>query len=172
VPTTTPKHFVKSGDTKFYWYPCEPECRAVDTARYEMWLGSNRECNNHFLKELSAHNCIESSCKRPAVVRIAVGLEKRTRLRKSAHHSMPLWHKFRPSVNLDEYDSLQGSSDPSNATGTTSSAIMWANLRQNNSSVRGCAQLEPQSHLVLAVSTAADILVHKDTCRTSCLHPS
>jgi len=24
---TVPKHFVKGGDTKFYRYPCEPECQ-------------------------------------------------------------------------------------------------------------------------------------------------
>jgi len=29
---TAPKHFVKSGDTKFYRYPCEPECRAMEPA--------------------------------------------------------------------------------------------------------------------------------------------
>jgi len=82
---TASKHFVKSGDTKFYRYPCGPECRPVDIARYETWLGPNREYKNRFLKELSAHNCSESSCKRPAVSRIAVGLKKSTR--KSAHDS-------------------------------------------------------------------------------------
>jgi len=36
-------------------------------------------------------------------------------------------HKFRPSLNLDEFDLLQGSSESSNATGTTFSAL-WERI--------------------------------------------
>jgi len=74
---TVLKHFVKGGDTKFYRYPREPECqrRWMLTGMRHDW-GSNRACNNHFLKELSAHNCSGSTCKRPVVSRIAVGLKK------------------------------------------------------------------------------------------------
>jgi len=57
-------------------------------------------------------------------------------------------HKFRPSVNLHEFDSLQGSSDPCNATGATSSMVMRANLQQNNCSICRYARLESQSHLI------------------------
>jgi len=60
-----------------------------------------------------------------------VGLEKK--VLENPH--MTACHKFRPSMNLDEFDSLQGSSDPSNATGATSSAVMRANLQQNNCSI-------------------------------------
>ena len=119
--TTEPRNFVKGGDTKLYRYPHEPAM--VHEA------GSNRAWNNHFLKELSTHNCSESNCKHPIVSRIAAGL---ARIKAPENP-----HMFRSSVNLDEFDSLQGSSDPSNATGTTSSVIMRANLRQNNCSIHG-----------------------------------
>ena len=66
----------------------------------------------------------------------------------SKNPHMTAGHKFRPSVNLDEFDTLQGSSDPSNATGTTSSAVMRANLRQNDCSICGCAQLVPKLHVI------------------------
>ena len=96
-----------------------------------------------FCQELSAHNCSESSCRCPVVSKIAVGPEtKHPKIRTTAGH------KFRPSVNLDEFDSLQRSSDPSNATGTTSSVGMRANLWQNNCYICGYAQLEPQLHLI------------------------
>ena len=72
-------------------------------------------------------------------------------------------------MNLDEFESLQGSSDPPSATGATSSVVMRENLQQNNCSIHGYAQLEPQLHLI---PTTAGSLVHKDTCRTLCLRPS
>ena len=69
-------------------------------------------------------------------VKVVVGIQlfqdcswRRKKAPENPH--MTARHKFRLSVNVDEFDSLQGSSDPSNATGTNSSVVMRANLRQN-----------------------------------------
>jgi len=108
---------------------------AVDTARYDM-TGLQKSMQHSFCQELSTHNCSESNCRRPVVSKIVVGPEtKHPKIRTTAGH------KFRPSVNLDEFDSLQRSSDPS-------SACMRANVQQNNCYICGYAQLEPQSHLI------------------------
>jgi len=86
-------------------------------------------------------------------VKVVVGIQlfqdcswRRKKAPENPH--MTARHKFRPSVNVDEFDLLQGSSDPSNATGTNSSVVMRANLWQNNCSIRGYARLEPQLHLI------------------------
>jgi len=67
-------------------------------------------------------------------VLVVVGVQffldcSRRRKRAPENPHMTARHKFRPSVNVDEFDSLQGSSDPSNATRTNSSVVMRANLQ-------------------------------------------
>jgi len=70
----------------------------------------------------------ESSCRRSVVFRIAVGLE--TKYPKSQH--MTADHRFN---ELRHVSLAARSLDPSNATGTTSSVVMRANLRQNDCSM-------------------------------------
>jgi len=79
----------------------------VSYCRYETWLGSNRAWNNHFLKELSTHNCSESSCKQSSCFQDCSLPQNKA----PENLRMTAGRKFRPSVNLDEYDSLQGSSE-------------------------------------------------------------
>jgi len=63
------------------------------------------------------------NCPRITAVKVVVGVQlfldcSRRRKRAPENPHVTARRKFRPSVNVDEFDSLQGSSDPSNATGT------------------------------------------------------
>ena len=108
---------------------------------------------------ISSKNCPHITAVKVVVsVQLFSGLQLAQKIAPENPHRTAC-HKFRPSVNLDEYDSLQGSSDPSNATGTTFSAV-----------TRVCLIRAPvASYTWQYPPTAAGILVHEDTCRTLCL---
>ena len=87
---------------------------------------------------------------------------------------MTACHKFRPidmsylCVNVDEFNSLKGSSEPSNATGTTFSVVNYESESSTKKSLHTqvCSIRAPVASYRAVVSTAAGILVHEDTCRT------
>jgi len=135
---------VKSGDTKFYRYPREPECK-------RQWILPGMR--HDWAPTEHAKIIFSKNCPHITAVKVVVGVELVQDCswhRKKAPENLHLTarHKFRSSVNVDQFDSLKGSSNPSNATGTTSSVVMRANPWQNNCSISGYARLEPQSHLI------------------------
>ena len=145
MPTTAP-NTVKSGDTKSYRYPREPECQ-------RRWILPGMRCD--WAPTEHATIIFSKNCPHITAVKVVVGVQlfqdyswPRKKALENPHVTACHVYKFRPSVKLDEYDSLQGSLDPSNATGATSSAVMRANLQQNNWSICGYARLESQLHLI------------------------
>jgi len=135
---------LKSGDTKFYRYPREPECQ-------RQWVLPGMR--HDWVPTEHVTTIFSKNFPHITAVKVVVGVQlfqncswPRKKALENAHMTAP--HKFRPSLDLDKFDSLQGSSDPSNATSATSSAVMRANLQQNNCSICGYAWLESQSHLI------------------------
>ena len=99
------------------------------------------------LQQSMQKSFFSKNCPHITAVKVVVGVQlfqdcswRRKKAPENPHMMASVRHKFRPSVNVDEFDSLKGSSNPSNATGTTSSVVMRANLQQNNCSIRGYAR--------------------------------
>ena len=87
------------------------------------------------LQQSMQKSFFSKNCPHITAVKVVVGVQlfqdcswRRKKAPENPHMMASVRHKFRPSVNVDEFDSLKGSSNPSNATGTTSSVVMRANL--------------------------------------------
>ena len=89
------KHFMKGGDTKFYRYPCEPECQ-------RRWILPGMKHD----RVPTEHGTITSSnnCPRITAVKVVVGVQLSQdcswpRKKDPDNPHMTARDKFRPSVN-------------------------------------------------------------------------
>ena len=163
------KHFVKGGDTKFYRYPREPEGQ-------RRWILPGIRCD--WGSNRAYPRMEQLFCRRFALITtlklVTVALEGSDDPFRESNSStftdgLNLWRPVMCGFSGAFF--FYANCNP----GTTGrlqllSLQLWADNSLRKWFLH--ALLEPSHASFQVVSTAACILVHKDTCRTSCPHSS